>query len=119
LRGSQIERSAPEHPIVLLTYNEDSEILKSELSIGNKTRKVTVISKTGCHICENVIGDLQSLSGKYRFELVVLDILKDKELFDEYWLKIPVIRLDGKDVLECEQIAFPKDRMERLEAVLS
>jgi glutaredoxin len=89
------------------------------MSGRNRIRKVTVVSKTGCHICESAIEDLQRLSGKYGFNLEVLDILKDKELFDKYWLKIPVIRLDGKDVLECEQIAFPKDRMEKLEAILS
>jgi len=80
---------------------------------------VTVITKKGCHICENVIEDLQRLSEKYPFELETLDILKDVTLFDKYWLKIPVVRLDGIDVLEVEEIAFPNVRMRKLESVLS
>jgi hypothetical protein len=80
---------------------------------------VTVIAKSSCHICENVIEDLQKLSEKYPFQLETLDIMNDAALFDKYWLKIPVVRLDGIDVLEVEQIAFPNERMRKLEAILS
>ena len=58
-----------------------------------------------------MIEDLQRLSEKYSFQLETLDIMNDVALFDKYWLKIPVVRLDGTDVLEVEQIAFPNERM--------
>src|SRR5208283_3471192 len=81
--------------------------------------RVTVITKSGCHICENVIDDLQRLSKKFPFQLETLDIMNDAALFDKYWIKIPVVRLDGIDVLEVEQIALPNERVGKLEAILS
>jgi len=86
---------------------------------GRRRQKVTVITKSGCHICESVIEDLQRLSEKYSFQLETLDIMNDAALFDKYWIKIPVVRLDGTDVLEVEQIAFPNERKRKLEAILS
>jgi len=88
-------------------------------SAVRQRHRVTVITKSGCHICENVIDDLQRLSAKYPFQLETLDIMNDVALFDKYWLKIPVVRLDDADVLEVEQIAFPDERMRKLEGVLS
>ena len=80
---------------------------------------ITVISREGCHICENVILDLEKLSQKHDFQIEVLDISSDPTLFDKYWIKVPVVRLDGVDVLEAEQIALTKDRTDRLESFLS
>lgn len=77
--------------------------------------KVTVITKKGCHICESVIADLARFQQEYGFELETLDILNDASLFDKYWIKIPVVRLDGKDVYEVEEIARPKERLEKFE----
>jgi glutaredoxin len=74
-----------------------------------------VITKAGCHICESAIQDLIELKKRYGFELETLDILKDASLFDKYWIKIPVVRLDGKDVYEVEEIARPKERLEKFE----
>jgi len=80
--------------------------------------KVTIISKKGCHICENVIEDFHELSSKYLFDLEVLDILDDQSLFDKYLLKIPVVRLNGEDIFEVEEIAIPKERKKKLESML-
>ena len=74
-----------------------------------------MITKAGCHICESTIQDLKELKSKYDFELETLDIMKDASLFDKYWVRIPVIRLDGKDVYEVEEIARPKERLEKFE----
>lgn len=74
-----------------------------------------MITKTGCHICESVIEDLAKFQQEYGFELETLDILKETSLFDKYWIKIPVVRLDGKDVYDVEEIARPKERLEKFE----
>lgn len=71
--------------------------------------KITVLSKEGCHLCERAIDTLRDLLNDYPFDLEVIDISKDQSLFKKYFLKIPVVRLDGEDKFEVEQIAFPED----------
>ena len=71
--------------------------------------KIVVFSKPGCHICERAIKNLQSLLRTRTFELEIVDITKNDELFKTYMLKIPVIQLDGKDVLVVEDIALAQD----------
>ncbi len=73
---------------------------------------ITVLSKEGCHLCETAIRDLEILRNNVQgveFSLIVLDINDNPGLHDKYWLKIPVVRLDGKDVLEAEDIALPNE----------
>ncbi|MGI0078758.1 MAG: glutaredoxin family protein [Nitrososphaerales archaeon] len=81
--------------------------------------KITVISKHGCHLCEKAIQILESLRTRASFELEILYIEDDESLHDSYWLKIPVVRLDGKDIYEAEDIALPSECKEKLERVLS
>jgi glutaredoxin len=71
--------------------------------------KITVFSKEGCHLCERAIDALRELSNDNTFDLEIVDISKDQTLLERYILKIPVVRLDGKDVFEAEQIALPED----------
>ena len=63
-------------------------------------RAVTVVSKKGCHLCEKVVATLNSLSTKFNLEVNVVDIGDDPLLHDKYWLTIPVILIDGKDVFD-------------------
>lgn len=76
--------------------------------------RISIISKRGCHICEIVISTLESLRKERHFELEVLDIEHDSVLFEKYWIKVPVVRLDGKDVYTVEDIALPLDRKAKL-----
>lgn len=82
-----------------------SQHLSSEVLI----HKITVLSKEGCHLCEKAIDILRELSMTKYFDLEITDISKDRVLFEKYFLKIPVVRLDGIDVFEVEQIALPSD----------
>ena len=77
--------------------------------------KIVVFSKPGCHIFEQAIEILQSLLKTRTFELEIVDITKNDELFKTYMLKIPVIQLDGKDVLVVEDIALAQDSKVKLE----
>ncbi|MDG6922324.1 MAG: glutaredoxin family protein [Nitrososphaerota archaeon] len=70
---------------------------------------ITVLSKEGCHLCERAIQTLRDLSMTKRFYLEIVDISKDRVQFEKYFIKIPVVRLDGKDVFEVEQIALPNE----------
>ena len=77
--------------------------------------KIEVLSKPGCHLCERVIENLRTLEKQNPFELKIVDITEDEILYKNYMLKIPVIRLDEKDVLEVEAIAHPSDSWTKLE----
>jgi glutaredoxin len=61
---------------------------------------VTVVSKDGCHLCENVILALNSLSARYDLEVRVLDIKDDPKLREKYWLTVPAVQIGGKDVFD-------------------
>jgi glutaredoxin len=78
---------------------------------------VTVFSKEGCHICERTIQILQELEKTKNFHLEVIDIRTDESLLKEYFIRIPVVRVDGKNVLEAEDLANPKDARTILEAL--
>lgn len=81
-------------------------------------RSVTVVSKRGCHLCEKVIAAVRALSVEYDLEVKVLDINDDRALHDRYWLTIPVVQLDGKDVLDANGMSPGFDYAGRLEMLL-
>ena len=58
--------------------------------------KVVVYSRDGCHLCENVISELEKLKTVERFELMTQDITQNSELFERYKNIIPVVVVDGK-----------------------
>ncbi len=81
------------------------------------SHKITVLAKEGCHLCEGAIDVLREL-GDRKFELEVLDITKDQGLFQRYFLRIPVIRLDGEDIFEVDQIALKEDCRKELKKLV-
>ena len=59
-------------------------------------RKVTVISRTGCHLCEIAIDKINSVKDELKFELEIKLINDLPELEQEYGEQIPVIMIDNK-----------------------
>ena len=59
-------------------------------------RKVTVISRTGCHLCEIAIDKINSVKDELRFELEIKLINDSPELEQEYGEQVPVIMIDNK-----------------------
>jgi glutaredoxin len=59
-------------------------------------RKVTVISRTGCHLCEIAIDKINSIKDELKFELEVKLINDLPELEQEYGEQVPVIMIDNK-----------------------
>lgn len=59
-------------------------------------RKVTVISRTGCHLCEITIDKINSVKDELKFELEVKLINDLPELEQEYGEQVPVIMIDNK-----------------------
>ena len=59
-------------------------------------RKVTVISRTGCHLCEIAIDKINSVKDELKFELEIKLINDLPELEQEYGEQVPVIIIDNK-----------------------
>jgi glutaredoxin len=59
-------------------------------------KKVTVYSRTGCHLCEIAIDQINSVKKDINFELEVKLIDKDLDLEKEYGEQVPVILIDDK-----------------------
>jgi glutaredoxin len=59
--------------------------------------KVTLYSKPGCHLCEDVHAVLMEVQREIPFELDVRDISKSRKLIEAYGLDIPVVTIDGHE----------------------
>ena len=59
-------------------------------------RKVTVISRTGCHLCEIAIDKINSVKEELNFELEIKLINDLPELEQEFGEQVPVIMIDNK-----------------------
>jgi glutaredoxin len=59
-------------------------------------KKVTVYSRSGCHLCEIAIDQIKSTMGELKFELDVKLIDDDIKLQEEFGEQVPVILIEGK-----------------------
>ena len=59
-------------------------------------KKVTVYSRSGCHLCEIAIDRIKSTMDELKFELDIKLIDNDVKLQEEYGEKVPVILIEGK-----------------------
>jgi len=59
-------------------------------------KKVTVYSRTGCHLCEIAIDLIKSVKQENNFSLEVKLIDNNSELEKEYGEQVPVILIEGK-----------------------
>jgi glutaredoxin len=85
---------------------------------GLPRHRISVLAKEGCHLCENAIDTLKQLASP-SFDLEVIDITKNRILFERYFLKIPVVQLDGKDVFVVDEIALPEDCRKKLSTLVA
>ena len=59
-------------------------------------KKVTVYSRSGCHLCEIAIDQIKSTMDNLKFELDIKLIDDDLKLQEEYGEQVPVTLIDGK-----------------------
>ena len=59
-------------------------------------KKVTVYSRTGCHLCEIAIDLIKSVKQENNFGLEIKLIDNNSELEKEYGEQVPVILIDEK-----------------------
>ena len=60
--------------------------------------KVSLYTTPECGLCRQAEAILRRLQEKIRFELALVDIGGDDELFRKYWDKIPVVLRDGQEI---------------------
>ena len=59
---------------------------------------LTLYTKPGCHLCEDVRTLLDELQEEYGYDITEVDISRDADLFLRYRYEIPVLWKDGKEV---------------------
>jgi len=62
--------------------------------------KLTFYGKAGCHLCEEAYAEVRQVQDETWFELEVLDVSTDPRLNKDYGLRVPVLAVDGQEVLE-------------------
>lgn len=72
--------------------------------------RLTLVTRTDCHLCEELQNELEALRGRYPLPAVALaDVDADPQLLQRYGLKVPILLLDGVPVCH-----FRLDRAELL-----
>lgn len=59
--------------------------------------RVTLYSRDGCHLCEEVRAQLETLRSEYSFSLMEVDIDADEALKQRYDYEVPVVMIDGRE----------------------
>jgi thiol-disulfide isomerase/thioredoxin len=59
------------------------------LNAGDLT--LTVLSRTYCHLCDDMIAGLQELQARFHFRIDVVDVDADAELESRYGEDVPVL----------------------------
>jgi glutaredoxin len=57
-------------------------------------KRVTIYSRTGCHLCENAIKEIESVKTDLDFQLEIKLIDNDPQLEKMYGEQVPVILID-------------------------
>jgi hypothetical protein len=73
-----------------------------------------VYTKEECHLCENVIAELEKIRAVRGFDLATQDISEDPNLFERYKNVIPVVSIDGIVKLAGAALLNPKNLNEIL-----
>ncbi len=61
-------------------------------------RKITILLREGCHLCEEAYWALLQVAENIPLEIETIDIDADPVLYSQYENDIPVIFLDGKEI---------------------
>jgi glutaredoxin len=59
--------------------------------------QVTLITRAGCHLCEQAESELRVLAAELGFGLELLDVDADRRRANEYSDRVPVILIDGAE----------------------
>jgi len=59
---------------------------------------LTLLGRTYCHLCDDMLAALKPYRERYGFELNVIDVDADVELERAYGEKVPVLLLDEREI---------------------
>ena len=59
-------------------------------------RTLTLYSKAGCHLCDEMKQVIDAVGARVPFALDVVDITTDPALLELYGVEIPVLLIDGR-----------------------
>ncbi len=62
--------------------------------------RVTLYGRPGCHLCEEARAAVAAARSRREFAVEEIDISLDPRLSRRYGERIPVVAIDGEDVLE-------------------
>ena len=77
--------------------------------------RVTLYGRPGCHLCEEAQAAVAAARSRREFALEEVDVSLDPLLARRYGERIPVVAIDGEDVLELRFGA--EDLVRRLDRV--
>lgn len=89
-----------------------------QLPTNGKTIQVVIFSRQGCHLCDDVESLIRSIGG-IKLSLDVVDIDADAELQGKYWMRIPVVEVDGREIFEVKMMDPAGGWEDRLSSLLS
>jgi hypothetical protein len=78
---------------------------------------LTLYSKPGCHLCEDLAEMLADVQSEMGFAVEEVDITRDAALFARYRYEIPVLRMGEVEIARGR--IGERDLLERLNAVIS
>jgi glutaredoxin len=71
-------------------------------------RNLTLLSRPGCHLCEEALHQLQQLSADEKAELAIVDVDTDRRLRELYSNDIPVLFLGNREIAQhrvnCDEV---------------
>lgn len=59
---------------------------------------LTVYGREDCHLCHDMIADLEAFQPEYRFALEVVDVDEDETLERRYGHLVPVLAGNGEEI---------------------
>ena len=72
---------------------------------------LTLYTKPGCHLCEEVEAHLLTLEREFHFEWESCDITRDPALYERYRHAIPVVAIGGREVLRMDVAPIDRDAL--------
>ena len=62
------------------------------------TVELTVMSRSWCHLCDEMIAGLRDLQARFHFELAIVDVDEDDALEARYGEDVPVVLHGGTEL---------------------
>jgi len=62
------------------------------------TPELTIYGRSHCHLCQNMLDDLDGIHSEVAFSLKYIEINGDSELENRFGLKVPVLMAEEQEI---------------------